>query len=200
MFIALVGLFMLIGFSGKKGSGKSYFADYLVNNKLFIKLSFASPLKEITKILFNLSDEDVKDPIKKELINPKFNASPRELMQWLGTDIMREEFNKKFNYSGSIWIDSVKDKVKTLLDNNKDVVIDDVRFQNEVDMIHSLGGIVINLRNDLDNTLNNSTSIHSSENQKLTFNYEFVNDKSYSNTYDIYLNLDLLFNKHYGLL
>lgn len=191
---------MLIGFSGKKGSGKSYFADYLVNNKLFIKLSFASPLKEITKILFNLSDEDVKDPIKKELINPKFNASPRELMQWLGTDIMREEFNKKFDYSGSIWIDSVKDKVKTLLDNNKDVVIDDVRFQNEVDMIHSLGGIVINLRNDLDNTLNNSTSTHSSENQKLTFNYEFVNDKSYSNTYDIYLNLDLLFNKHHGLL
>lgn len=191
---------MLIGFSGKKGSGKSYFADYLVNHKLFIKLSFASPLKEITKILFNLSDEDVKDPIKKELINPKFNASPRELMQWLGTDIMREEFNKKFNYSGSIWIDSVKDKVKTLLDNNKDVVIDDVRFQNEVDMIHSLGGIVINLRNDLDNTLNNSTSTHSSENQKLTFNYEFVNDKSYSNTYDIYLNLDLLINKHYGLL
>ena len=191
---------MLIGFSGKKGSGKSFFADYLVNNKLFIKLSFASPLKEITKILFNLSDEDVKDPIKKELINPKFNASPRELMQWLGTDIMREEFNKKFDYSGSIWIDSVKDKVKTLLDNNKDVVIDDVRFQNEVDMIHSLGGIVINLRNDLDNTLNNSTSNHSSENQKLTFNYEFVNDKSYSNTYDIYLNLDLLFNKHHGLL
>lgn len=191
---------MLIGFSGKKGSGKSYFADYLVNNKLFIKLSFASPLKEITKILFNLSDEDVKDPIKKELINPKFNASPRELMQWLGTDIMREEFNKKFNYSGSIWIDNVKDKVKTLLDNNKDVVIDDVRFQNEVDMIHSLGGIVINLRNNLDNTLNNSTSTHSSENQKLTFNYEFVNDKSYSNTYDIYLNLDLLFNKHHGLL
>ena len=191
---------MLIGFSGKKGSGKSYFADYLVNNKLFIKLSFASPLKEITKILFNLSDEDVKDPIKKELINPKFNASPRELMQWLGTDIMREEFNKKFNYSGSIWIDSVKDKVKTLLDNNKDVVIDDVRFQNEVDMIHSLGGIVINLHNDLDNTLTNSTSTHSSENQKLTFNYEFVNDKSYSNTYDIYLNLDLLFNKHHGLL
>ena len=191
---------MLIGFSGKKGSGKSFFADYLVNNKLFIKLSFASPLKEITKILFNLSDEDVKDPIKKELINPKFNASPRELMQWLGTDIMREEFNKKFNYSGSIWIDSVKDKVKTLLDNNKDVVIDDVRFQNEVDMIHSLGGIVINLRNNLDNTLNNSTSTHSSENQKLTFNYEFVNDKSYSNTYDIYLNLDLLINKYYGLL
>ena len=191
---------MLIGFSGKKGSGKSFFADYLVNNKLFIKLSFASPLKEITKILFNLSDEDVKDPIKKELINPKFNASPRELMQWLGTDIMREEFNKKFDYSGSIWIDSVKDKVKTLLDNNKDVVIDDVRFQNEVDMIHSLGGIVINLHNDLDNTLNNSTSTHSSENQKLTFNYEFVNDKSYSNTYDIYLNLDLLFNKHHGLL
>ena len=191
---------MLIGFSGKKGSGKSYFANYLVNNKLFIKLSFASPLKEITKILFNLSDEDVKDPIKKELINPKFNASPRELMQWLGTDIMREEFNKKFNYSGSIWIDSVKDKVKTLLDNNKDVVIDDVRFQNEVDMIHSLGGIVINLHNDLDDTLNNSTSTHSSENQKLTFNYEFVNDKSYSNTYDIYLNLDLLFNKHHGLL
>lgn len=191
---------MLIGFSGKKGSGKSYFADYLVNNKLFIKLSFASPLKEITKILFNLSDEDVKDPIKKELINPKFNASPRELMQWLGTDIMREEFNKKFNYSGSIWIDSVKDKIKTLLEDNKDVVIDDVRFQNEVDMIHSLGGIVINLHNDLDNTLNNSTSTHSSENQKLTFNYEFVNDKSYSNTYDIYLNLDLLINKHYGLL
>ena len=127
-------------------------------------------------------------------------------MQWLGTDIMREEFNKRFNYSGSIWIDNVKDKVKMLLDNNKDVVIDDVRFQNEVDMIHSLGGIVINLHNSLDNNtslsnnLNTLTSTHSSENQKLTFNYEFINDKSYSNTYDIYLNLDLLVNKHNGLL
>ena len=59
-----------------------------MNNKLFIKLSFASPLKEITKILFNLSDEDVKDPIKKKLINPKFNASPRELMQWLGINTL----------------------------------------------------------------------------------------------------------------
>lgn len=44
----------------------------------------------------------------------RLNASPREILQWLGTDIIREEFNKKFNYNGSIWVDNMKENFKKL--------------------------------------------------------------------------------------
>ena len=38
--------FDVIGFLGKKGTGKDTCADYLVENHAFEKLSFAGPLKE----------------------------------------------------------------------------------------------------------------------------------------------------------
>ena len=44
---------MIIGICGFKGSGKDTVADYLVKHKDFIKISFASVLKDIITILFN---------------------------------------------------------------------------------------------------------------------------------------------------
>lgn len=162
---------MIIGFCGKKGSGKSFFSNYLVNKHNFIELSFAKPLKEAIKNIFNLTDDDVNDPNKKEIKIDRLNASPRELMQWMGTDIIREEFNKKFNYNGSIWVDNMKENFKKLY--KKNIVISDVRFQNEIDLIHSYNGIVIYIdRNNDDNT---KTINHKSENQKLKYDYKILN-------------------------
>lgn len=179
---------MIIAFSGKKGCGKSFFAKYLIEKHNFIELSFASSLKKGIQEMFKLTNEDVNDPIKKEQKIERFNITPREIMQWMGTDIMREEFNKKFGYNGSIWVDNVKYEIEELRKNDKDVdiVISDVRFQNEIDMIHSYGGIVINL---IGGEVKQYGE-HKSENQELTFDYQFTNDKSLTITNSIYDKLD----------
>ena len=56
--------------------------------------------------------------------------------------------------------------------SNSNIVIDDVRFQNEVDMIHSLGGIIIKI--ECDNEIKDN---HESENQNVSYDYIIKNDK-----------------------
>ena len=56
------------------------------------------------------------------------------MMQYFGTDVIRNTIRDTF------WVDRFKYEY-----DNAPVVIADVRFQNEIDMIHELGGIVIKL-------------------------------------------------------
>ncbi len=82
---------MLIGFCGKAGSGKD-------TASLFFKkydsefMSFAGPIKESAKILFNLTDEQLSDRVLKETIIPTWGLSPRQILQRLGTTL-RTEFD-----------------------------------------------------------------------------------------------------------
>ena len=46
---------IIVGLSGKAGSGKDTVANYLVEKHNFTKLAFAGVLKEGMKILFDLS-------------------------------------------------------------------------------------------------------------------------------------------------
>lgn len=57
---------MIIGLSGKAGSGKDSFADILVRQEGYTKLSFARNLKEMCKKVFGLTDYDVYDQEGKE--------------------------------------------------------------------------------------------------------------------------------------
>lgn len=183
---------MIIGFSGRKGSGKSFFSSYLVKTYGFKELSFAGPLKKGLKHIFNLTEEQLTDPIKKEEFIPRLNASPRQLMQWMGTDVIREEFNNKFSYRGSVWVDNVREQIRRLRKENRDVniVISDVRFMNEVDMIHELGGIIVNVITPRELLEYGPNDRHKSEMQELDFDHRLINDKTNRTTKDNYLSLD----------
>jgi len=56
----------LIGFAGKARSGKDTAGAYLVDNYNFLRYSFAQPLKDATKIMFGLTDEQIKDKERKQ--------------------------------------------------------------------------------------------------------------------------------------
>ena len=174
---------MIIGFSGKKGVGKNFYSNYLIKKYNFKELSFAYPLKKSLQLILNLSYDELYGD-KKDAYNEKYNCYNRELMQWLGTDIFREEFNKRFNYKGSVWVDNVK----YIIENNPNInyVISDVRFQNEIDMIHSLNGKIINIYNNEINENGDKLKNHKSENQELTYDYKLLNLKTEENTNDNY--------------
>ena len=125
----------LVGLLGTKGVGKDTVADYMVSHYNFDKRAFASPIKEACAILFQLplarfEGED------KELCDEKHGLSPRQMMQLVGTDFFRDKVRQDF------WIDHFK-RWYAARDPSRPVVVTDVRFQNEVDVIKALGGVVV---------------------------------------------------------
>ena len=135
-----------IGLLGKKGSGKDTLADYLVNTKGFVKYSFAKPVKDISKILFNLSEEQLYGNLK-ETIDDKIGLSPRVIFQRLGTEFGQDLIYKLFPElkikKKYIWLRLFD----IFLEKNKDknIVIADVRFVHEINYLKKLNFNIIKI-------------------------------------------------------
>jgi hypothetical protein len=125
----------LIGIVGKKGAGKDTTADYIVRRHGFVKRAYASPLKQACKALFSLTDSQLEDPVEKERVDDRWGKTPREVMQWLGTDVVRHSLGCDF------WIRHMGFYRKDNPDER--LVIPDVRFLNEAWWIRENGGILI---------------------------------------------------------
>lgn len=57
---------MILSLSGKKKSGKDTIANFLVKDQNFIKLSFATPLKELISKVFRLDTNLLHDDVLKD--------------------------------------------------------------------------------------------------------------------------------------
>lgn len=128
----------IIGFHGIAGAGKDTAAATIKeaekNTDIF---AFAGPLKEACKLLFNFSHEQMYDQILKEVYDERWERSPREILQWLGTDILRTQINEDF------FVMNMKQRIES---SEADyIIISDVRFDNEAEFIRSLGGKVIKI-------------------------------------------------------
>lgn len=123
---------MIIGIFGKKGHGKDTIADYLVEHYNFHKLTYAEPIKKICKEIFSLSDEQLSDHSLKEIIDPRWKKSPRQIMQLIGTDLFRKTFSE------DIWVNIFREKAKLLLLEGKNIVISDIRHSNELENLFTL--------------------------------------------------------------
>lgn len=139
---------MLVAFSGCKGAGKDTCADYLVNFYGFVKVSFANPLKTALKEFFLLRDDQLYGTLQqKEEPDPRwYGASPRTIMQYVGTDLFRDQMERIMPGIGkNIHIHRFKlwYEAQIKLNPNLRVVISDLRFVNEGDYIRHLGGTVI---------------------------------------------------------
>lgn len=131
---------MIIGFAGKKRSGKDSAAQYLMSKYPFKRYAFGDPVKEICRILFGWNEDQLFGEKKEEITS--LGISPRESFQKIGTDFGRDGINQLFPNlkieAGSLWIEIFKRSSQ-----NKNLVISDVRFQNEANAIKELGGHVI---------------------------------------------------------
>ena len=140
---------MIIGICGLIGSGKGTVADILVENHNFEKLSFADKLKDGVASVFDwdrdmLEGDTDRSRIWREKTDVFWSnetgreVTPRLVLQLFGTDCMRNGF-----FDG-IWVSLVKQKI--LENPDKNWVIPDVRFPNEVKMIQSVQGEVWQVR------------------------------------------------------
>jgi len=133
---------MIIGFAGKKRSGKDTIANYLVNKYNFRRYAFGDPVKEVCRILFGFDDEQLYGDRKEELDG--IGITPREAFQGIGTEFGRKYLHELFPTlrveRGGLWMDIFRRNC-----GGGDVVVSDVRFGNEADLIREMGGCVIYL-------------------------------------------------------
>jgi hypothetical protein len=123
----------LIGLVGTKGVGKDTVGDYLTG---YTKRAFATSIKQACAILFDLSPH-IFEGDDKELCDKRHGMSPRQMLQLVGTDFFRDKVDADF------WIHHFKHWYSQHVSDN--IVVTDLRFQNEVDAIKALGGIVVRI-------------------------------------------------------
>jgi hypothetical protein len=80
----------------------------------------------------------------KFAVDPFWKETPRRILQLAGTECMRQ------GYDQDIWARTLERRAVT--DPDTSVVIGDVRFPNEVDAVHRLGGIVVRVDREVPGT------------------------------------------------
>lgn len=138
----------IIGFSGKKQSGKTTAANFLCK-KLYPSaevdiLSFATALKELVFQYFVTPTKEFEQCVWEPFLSEdsKQKTHPcgktyRELLQMIGMDWFRSIWPE-------IWIENYKFKT-SMAEVGEIILTPDVRFPNEVKCIQDLGGHVIRL-------------------------------------------------------
>lgn len=127
---------MIIGLTGKKQSGKSTVASYLEQEHVFLPMAFATPLKTALVVMFGWSERHMEGDLK-EVIDPLTGVTPRHAMQTLGTEWGRNLIHP------DIWLRLMEHNIKA--NPNTDIVITDVRFENEATLIRNLGGVIVHV-------------------------------------------------------
>lgn len=134
---------MILGITGRAGSGKSSASAYLETYHRFHKTAFADPVKKTVSELFKIPIGYLQDPEEKSKLDPIWKKTRREIMQVFATECMRDHFGADF--WTKLMLLSIMD-LRYQRGDNIDIVIDDVRFPEEVQMIRDLGGCIILIR------------------------------------------------------
>jgi len=134
----------LIGICGRKRHGKDTLGDYLVQHYGYTKIGFADALKEACRCIFGFNDDQLYGDLKE--VNDEFwGASPRKVLQYIGTDLFRFKIAEILpQVNDEIWIKVVENKI--LQNPDKKYVITDVRFENELAFIKRLNGLSIKVQ------------------------------------------------------
>lgn len=156
----------LIGlYSSAPQSGKSTVAEILKGHG-YKTVSFATPLKEMTiRFLmgFGYSKGDAERIIKdKDFVIGEVELRVRDIMQRLGTDWGREMIHK------DVWIKMWESKQRLF----PFVVVDDMRFPNDYEMVKKRGGLMIMI--DRDKARSQNREKHESEGALDGFDFDHV--------------------------
>lgn len=186
----------LFGFAGRKRSGKTTLAEFLKEEHNAVIITIADYLKYLVCDILNISYEELnkikddgtvfdivanekwykliakqinvqEDIIKSELFNKHFTTI-REILQFVGTDIIRKYDN---NWHVKKMIEGIKS-----YPNDQLIVIDDVRFPNEREAILNFSGDVFFIIRPTDLQISNHISEISLKWQDFKYNNVIIND------------------------
>lgn len=174
----------LIGIHGPAGVGKDTLAlaiqEQYSYNLTQIR-SFAAPLKRATQNKYGLTDEAIWGNAKED-IHPFWGISSRVAQQFEGTEATRDIIHPDFWLARFIGaLDGIIESYHMPVNEQTVVVIPDLRFQNEYDMLVNNNAMIIDMsKSPVHRPIKNGIANHRSE---TTLNlhakdqtYEVIND------------------------
>lgn len=143
----------LVGLSGKIGCGKTTVAQTLIgffSHCKAARVAFGDLLKREVAETFGIDPRLCYDSVSKEVcevdIGPAFPGAPkrrmtiRELLQWYGTEYRRA-------ITPGYWVEAMETELIRLTNLGYEIlVVDDVRFLDEAQLILRNGGLLYRLR------------------------------------------------------
>lgn len=134
---------IIIGFAGAKGSGKD--TGYRLLNELypdiFKRVAFADPIKNTICNMFNLTIDQLNTVKRLNDITLLDINSDNTYGYLSGRDLVREIGMLMRNYDDEQFNRYVQQTIENDIEHN--FVITDVRFENEIELVHKLHGYVI---------------------------------------------------------
>lgn len=119
----------VVAICGRRRSGKDVVAAHLESKYGYAHCKVADKLKEMCKCVFGFTDEELEND-SKDNKSERWGVSPREVMQFMGTEVMQFKIQELMPWVGrNFWIDTL---MKDVLPRHAKVVISDVRFVHEI--------------------------------------------------------------------
>lgn len=148
---------MIITLSGNIGAGKSTVAKYLVSTYGYTELSFGDALKDCVSAIFgwprhllegdteeSREFRDIVDVWWTDNLDMGVDITPRWVLQYYATDIMREKFHI------DIWVLAT---IKQMLVIETPVVVTDCRFLSELTLLRRHGALHLGVYRNLPSNL-----------------------------------------------
>jgi len=134
----------LIGLTGLAGTGKDTVRQILESEHGYHGLAFADPIRDMVKALLDriginhiyMTDRDLK-----EMPIPYIGASYRQLAQTLG------DWGRGINHD--FFVGMSQERIGIMSYKHDKIVVSDVRFLNEADMITRMGGQIWRVQRDI---------------------------------------------------
>ena len=176
---------MIIGLAGKAGAGKSYIAQHLLVPDGFLPLSLGGPMKSILMGQGVIPFEEAVGKVSK-------SARSRHILQLYGTELGREVHGANiWTTTLSWWVEWFKDR------GYRNVVIDDVRFRDEVQWIYEQGGCVLRVVG-RGHDLGAAASVHASENDIDLLDLPEIDNSRDHDLTDTYQEILEAIDRHYS--
>ena len=152
---------MIIGLIGDERSGKDTVANYLKKEYNFRKYALSEPIKQMGRNIFGWNDEQLYGD-EKDKVDIVTGIKPRDFFKWIGTEIFQYDIHTKFpSYKikkRCTWANVMK-KFLEIHSNNSHIVVTDIRFKHEAEILLDSGGFLLYVDN---------------ENTKPSDNYEII--------------------------
>jgi energy-coupling factor transporter ATP-binding protein EcfA2 len=129
--------------------------------------SFADSLKLVASAIFEIdynilagdNNREIRETIRTKEYSICGSLSGRECLEYLGTEVFRN------NFDDQIWVKILERNCYAEISRGRNIIVPDIRFSNEAEFIHKLGGNIITIyRNQVDLIISEADKLsHSSK-------------------------------------
>jgi dephospho-CoA kinase len=166
----------IIAICGAKRSGKDVLADFLIKKYGYNKIKFADLLKDVVKILFDFSNDQLGDSNSKDIIDDRWSITPRQALQFFGTEILQYKLQELLpNIDKKFLTLSLLSKIK----DDQIYVISDLRFLHEYEELKKLNAFIIRI--DRLNNLKDDNHVSEKEYINIPYNIYVKNNTNIEN-------------------